>query len=61
MGQMDDYLEAQKHGSLTKFWTRLNQAWFHRWPVEEDASIKDEAERRAAHGLAIKEKENVSD
>lgn len=60
MGQMDDYIEAQKHRSLAKFWSRLFPAWFHLWPMEEDTSIKDEAERRKMHGLAIKEQEGVS-
>ncbi|KAG9223439.1 hypothetical protein PLEOSDRAFT_154732 [Pleurotus ostreatus PC15] len=58
MAQMDDYLEAQKHGSFTKFWVRLYQGWFHRWPAKEDPSIVDEAERREVYALAIKEQES---
>lgn len=57
---MDDYLEVQKQGNFTKFWARLFLAWFKLWPVEEDARIQDEEQRRVAYALAIKEQEGVS-
>lgn len=57
---IDDYLEVRKQADFTKFWARLFLDWFKLWPVEVDTSIKDEEERRAACGIAIKEQESVS-
>ncbi|KDQ29896.1 hypothetical protein PLEOSDRAFT_167688 [Pleurotus ostreatus PC15] len=45
-GLLDQFLEAQKHGRLDKFWPMLSKGWFEQWPAHEDTEIADEDERK---------------
>lgn len=56
---IDNFLEAQKKNRLDKFWTASYLEWFRRWPIEEDASIKDATKRVSAYGVAIGLKKTV--
>lgn len=60
LARLDDYIESRKHNALTKFWASLFQSWFALWPETEDMSIENAERRKAAHGQAIDQKQEVS-
>ncbi|KAF4573631.1 hypothetical protein EYR36_008149 [Pleurotus pulmonarius] len=52
-GLLDQFLEAQKHGRLDRFWPELFRGWFSQWHEEEDTSIVDEGERKSDLGVRL--------
>lgn len=59
-GLLDQFLEAQKHGRLDRFWPELFRGWFSQWHEEEDTSIVDEGERKSDLGVRLGKRQEVS-
>jgi hypothetical protein len=53
-GNLDRFIESQKHKTLDKFWPAIHADWFKAWPetgTEEGASLTPEEINRAREAL----------